>query len=78
MSQIGKFPAKTQNSNWKEGFFMADGKADKAKGAGGMAKGVAKEKTGEITKNDKMKREGKSDKVKGKAREKTGDVKENL
>ncbi|WP_090842405.1 CsbD family protein [Alkalicoccus daliensis] len=57
---------------------MADGKADKAKGAGGMAKGVAKEKTGEITKNDKMKREGKSDKVKGKAREKTGDVKENL
>lgn len=55
---------------------MADGKADKMKGKGEMVKGVSKEKTGEATNNDKMKREGQSEKVKGKGKDVKGDAKE--
>lgn len=57
---------------------MAGGKEDKARGTGGMAKGVAKEKAGEATKNETMKKEGRNEKVKGKAKEKRGDVKDSL
>ncbi len=51
---------------------------DQVKGKAKDVGGKVKEKAGDATGNDKMKREGKADQAKGKAQKGVGDAKEKL